>query len=205
VRAGISRVVTHPIFADANGEQVRCGYDATLGPEPFGGARLAALARPVLADMARALSGGRTPLDTVPLLVAMPEPRPGFDSKNCRNLLHALGDERTAGTQKFDVRGAGSGHAGTLAAVAEAATHLARGEWELAVVAGVDSYLDGYALDWLEENRRLDREGIRGGLSHRCDPRGRPRRRHGRALLHPGRPRLGPRIRVRTQLARPVE
>jgi 3-oxoacyl-[acyl-carrier-protein] synthase-1 len=64
IRAGISRLGPHPIFADANGEPVRCGFDATLGPKVFGTDRLIALGRHVLIDVARRLAAGRGSLGT---------------------------------------------------------------------------------------------------------------------------------------------
>src|SRR5580658_11084665 len=75
IRAGISRVAGHPIFVDANGEFVRCGYDARLGPAVFGADRLLALGRSVLRETAFALAAATRILRTVPVILALPEPR----------------------------------------------------------------------------------------------------------------------------------
>jgi 3-oxoacyl-[acyl-carrier-protein] synthase-1 len=51
-----------------------------------------------------------------------------------------------------------------LSGIEQAATRIGRGEAELCVVGGVDSYLEGSTLEWLEESRLLDCDGIRGGF-----------------------------------------
>src|SRR5579872_1874618 len=164
VRAGISRITMHPIFADANGDPVRCGYDATLGPDLHGGERMTALVRPVLADLARALTGERTELARVPVLLALPDARPGFGAEDRRRVVQALAAARVPGIARLEVRESGGGHAGALAGVAQAAGRISRSEADLCIVAGLDSYLEGRTIDWLEESRLLDREGIRGGF-----------------------------------------
>lgn len=165
IRAGISRVTRHPIFVDAAGEFVRCGYDATLGPELHGPERLVALGRAAMGEMAAALSGESGALGTVPLLLALPEPRPGMTDADRHAVAAGLAATSVPGVVAFAIHEAGSGHAGALAGLATAAARVGRGEIELCVVGGVDGYLEGSTLEWLEENRRLDCEGARSGFS----------------------------------------
>jgi 3-oxoacyl-[acyl-carrier-protein] synthase-1 len=167
IRASVGRIGAHPTFADGNGEPVRCGFDAALGPAVFGTDRLIALGRHVLLDaaqqLARGLPGGDA-LGKVPLLLACPEPRPGFTRDDAQALRRALGSTPLPGGISVEVREAGAGHAGVLAGIAVATAAMARGEGDLYLVGGVDGYLDGTTIDWLEETRRLDRAGIRGGF-----------------------------------------
>src|SRR5262245_13199242 len=78
IRAGVSRVTLHPMFADAMGEPVRCGYDATLGPAVFGVDRLVALGQFALRQLIGDLTNRGARLGTVPLFLALPDPRPGL-------------------------------------------------------------------------------------------------------------------------------
>jgi 3-oxoacyl-[acyl-carrier-protein] synthase-1 len=164
IRAGISGLARHPMFVDANGEFVRCGYDATLGPHFHGPARLVALGRAALQEMALALTGGGRSLGTVPLFLALPDPRPGMNASDRTEIARSLARENAPGIVGFEVTAVGGGHAGSLAGIAQAAEHIASGKMELCIVGGVDSYLEGATLEWLEENRLLDCEGIRGGF-----------------------------------------
>lgn len=163
IRAGISRVALHPLFVDATGEFVRCGYDATLGAALHGSARLIALGREAQREIARALTSRGT-LDAVPLFLTLPEPRPGLSADDRRAVALALAREGAPGVARFEIHEAGSGHAGALSGVARAAALIGGGEAELCVVGAVDSYLEGSTLEWLEENRMLDCAGARSGF-----------------------------------------
>jgi 3-oxoacyl-[acyl-carrier-protein] synthase-1 len=164
IRAGISRVGLHPIFVDATGEFVRCGYDAALGSDLYGPARLVALGRAVLHEIALALTAGVRVLEAVPVLLALPDARPGLTASDLREVERALTHQRPPRVSRFEIHPEGNGHAGALYGIAQAVARIGRDEAELCVVGGVDSYFEGTTLDWLEENRLLDCERIRGGF-----------------------------------------
>ncbi|HEY0714094.1 MAG TPA: hypothetical protein VGF45_15545, partial [Polyangia bacterium] len=77
VRAGISRLQEHPVFFDAMGEALRCGRDPLLDPEQLGADRIAELARSAFNELAAKL--GPSVPKGCPLILVLPEPRPGLD------------------------------------------------------------------------------------------------------------------------------
>jgi 3-oxoacyl-[acyl-carrier-protein] synthase I len=164
VRARVSRIGDHPIFVDASGEPVRCGRDALLAPALMGAERLVALARAALREAAEKLAGQKLAGLKPPVWLVLPEARPGFDGADARRVVQTLAAEELPDLGKLDVRAVGPGHAGGFAAFEQALSRIRQRQDELALVGGVDSYLDGAALDWLEQDRRLDCAEARGGF-----------------------------------------
>lgn len=158
-RAGIGRLQEHPFMVDAAGEPLSCGLDSQLEPKTFGGQRMAALARSALEELARKLGRALEDELAVPLILALPEARPGFGAEDVATILRAIREV----SPRFRVEVGPEGHAGALAALIRARTLLAQGAG-LVVVLGVDSYLQADTLDWLEADRRLARADIRAGF-----------------------------------------
>jgi 3-oxoacyl-[acyl-carrier-protein] synthase-1 len=165
IRAGVSRVVEHPYFIDAGGEPLRTGFDAALGIEIGGATRLRALASYTLRELGAKLAGSRFSTPELTVLVALPEPRPGFDDEASDGLLRELARVELPGVGKVTPRCVGRGHAGAFAAIQYADEQLTSGAEELIVVGGVDGYLAPDTLDWLDADLRLARPGRRGGFS----------------------------------------
>jgi 3-oxoacyl-[acyl-carrier-protein] synthase-1 len=163
IRAAVSRVTTHPIFVDAEGEPVRCGRDAQLSPKLIGRERLLELAELALAELVEKLAAHGRADGPLPVLLALPEARPGFDAADAQWVARSL-TARTPGA-RIDAQTVGSGHAGGAWGIAEAIKRIQQQRSELCIVGGADSYLDGATLDWLEEARRLACQGSRSGFS----------------------------------------
>lgn len=164
VRAGVSRVREHPHMIDAGGENLRCGLDGKLDPLALGAPRMRAFARAALAELLRKL----VKIDSskeLGLLLALPETRPGFGQDDARIVQRALFTDASAGLPPIRPERAGDGHAGGFRALERAFARIATGQEELCLVAGVDSYLHGDTLDWLEADRRIVRAETRAGFS----------------------------------------
>ncbi len=164
VRAGISRVREHPVLVDGSGDPLRCASVPIDEAQRTAAGRLTALGSVALAEVAKkALS--QCSLRTVPLLLALPEPRPGIDSMTVDAVVRSLSGLALPGSCRLEVQPLGTGHAGALRGVEVAIDVIRQRRAEIVVVAGVDGYLDANSLDWLDEAGRLARDGVRGGIA----------------------------------------
>jgi 3-oxoacyl-[acyl-carrier-protein] synthase-1 len=158
IRAGVNRIREHPHLLDGAGEPLRCGRDPLLEPGAYGVRRKAALAEDALRQVLEVLQPIADP--ALPVLLAAPEQRPGFDGADARTLL-----DRLAGCgSNIEVHLAGRGHAGVFEALARASTSLAKKQHRICIVGGVDSYLHADTLNWLDEARRIHRSDVRAGF-----------------------------------------
>ncbi|HEX5660053.1 MAG TPA: beta-ketoacyl synthase N-terminal-like domain-containing protein, partial [Polyangiales bacterium] len=135
--------------------------DAELEPSLFGTLRMVELSQLALRDLERHLGevlGGKP----IPVLLGVPEPRPGFDVDDARELAEQLTPDEAE--QRYRVETIPTGHAAALRAVEHAAERIRSGASELCIAGGVDSYLDPDTLEWLDGERRLAREGVRSGF-----------------------------------------
>src|SRR5688572_16756849 len=115
LRAGISRLTLHPFMIDPAGERLRCARDAELAAELLGPARLLALASAGLEELLeQPVTRG-----ALPVLLALPEPRPGFGRPEASWLLRELGRLRVEGASELTLQETGAGHAGALRGIAE--------------------------------------------------------------------------------------
>jgi 3-oxoacyl-[acyl-carrier-protein] synthase-1 len=164
IRAGINRVGEHPFMVDGGGERLHCGYDRSIDPAIIGADRIAELAAHALhATIAKLVMGGRYP-KKIPLILALPEPRPGFGREELERVRDSLRAESFARIAGLDVECAGVGHAGGLLALATAVRRITRGDHEICIVGGADSYFHADTLDWLDADRKIARADTRSGF-----------------------------------------
>jgi 3-oxoacyl-[acyl-carrier-protein] synthase I len=163
-RAGLSRVGEHPMMVDGAGDPLRCAWDAQLEPAVFGAHRLVDIGVTALAESIDQLFFHRPPSAAVPLLLAVPEPRPGFSANESEIVVGGLAAAELPHGARVNVEAVASGRAGFFQALALAARAIAARELELCIVGGVDSYLDADTLDWLDQKKLLPREGRRGSF-----------------------------------------
>lgn len=164
-RAGISRVGAHPFMVDANGGPLKCAYDTAVDPALVAYQRIAKLAQSALDQILSQLERGQPLEDPLPVLLALPDLRPGFTKAHAQWVAQVLTDHAVRAGMPVRVELSGSGHAGVLAGIESAAQRISQGRTELCVVLGADSYLDADTLDWLAANRRLAGEGVRSGFA----------------------------------------
>ncbi len=164
VRADVSRIRQHPFMLDAAGDKLRCGYDRGVDPALFGADRMFSLARRAVAEAAAKVTRERPCPVPVRVLLALPEPRPGFSSRDASRLARRLGEAPPARIPAVRVEQSEAGHAGALGGLERAVRDIGQGAEDLCFVGGVDSYLEAETLDWLEAERRLARAEVRGGF-----------------------------------------
>lgn len=161
IRAGIVRVGEHEVLVDAHGEPLRVAQDAKLDPDVPHGDRMLTLGAHCLRLLAERLP--LHPSVMLPLLLSLPEPRPGFSAADERRLEQRIAGPSN-GLRLQSVRTVARGHAGALQALQIAAQLVARSPDGLCVVGGIDSHLEPSTLRWLSSNRRLVEEGSRSGF-----------------------------------------
>jgi 3-oxoacyl-[acyl-carrier-protein] synthase-1 len=163
-RAGISRVRVHSFIVDKEGEGIRAAEDALLGPTVRGWRRMEAFCRHVLDEALAKLTHAAALPGRVPVLVALPESRPGFAEDDAAALLDALRRTKVPGGDALEIESAPRGHAGGLHAMQLAASRIATGRAALVLVIGADTYLTAATIDWLEQHRQIQVQGVRGGF-----------------------------------------
>lgn len=165
IRAGISRLQEHPALSTAAGEPLVCARVPGVAAELSGAERIAVLAEDALRDLAEDLRLARPDARLLaPVLLALPEARPGFGAERADWLRNALGARAVEGAGAVVVDDVGRGHAGALSALEQAVERVAKGRDPVCVAGGVDSYLDVDSLAWLESKRLIKREGVRNGF-----------------------------------------
>jgi 3-oxoacyl-[acyl-carrier-protein] synthase I len=164
IRAGISRVGTHPFMLDGVGDGIRTAFDARLDPCVFGWKRLVTFCRSAVEETLGKLGKPDQVAMPVWLSLSLPEYRPGFSAADAQALVDSLRRVGPAGEWSLKVDIVGRGHAGGLLALEHAMRRLERQEHELHLVGGVESYLVAETVDWLRANRQMTGPGVRGGF-----------------------------------------
>lgn len=165
VRADICQLVEHPFLLDNLGQPIRSAMDAALDPKLLGWERLVELAKTPLIEVAEKLASScLESRGSSEVLLGLPEYRPGWTKQDSKNVLQTLNNLELPPLGSIHVRAALSGHAGALAAIGDAAGRITRGELDLCLVVGVDSYLNKDTLKWLHDNKQLACEDVRTGF-----------------------------------------
>lgn len=156
VRAGIRNVGEHPYAIDSRGEKLPASKATWLPSWIEGTDRFVALgknaAKEALAPAKSGLARGR-----LRVIVGLPDERPGRPEDLDTTMIRALGRDAPWAEAIESVAIRALGHASSLAAIEEAVGAIQRGEIDLCLAGGVDSYLDGDTMQWLEDTRRIQR------------------------------------------------
>ena len=165
VRAGIRRLTLHPSLLDGAGEPLRCARDGLLEAGQWGVARAVELGKSALNEVLEKLGQAGVRTARARLLLALPDPRPGFSASEADLIAASLQSAPAPAALRLQVEPVGGGHAAGLRALELALDHLAQGQDDLCIVGGLDSHLDLPTLAWLDDGRRLARKGVRGGFT----------------------------------------
>lgn len=163
LRAGITALQQHPTWVDQTGEPMMAALDAALDPAMVGWQRMASLAETALREACEPIESLADRVGELPLFVGLPELRPGFgehDAKQMRDALARLGLPITPKRADIFVQG----HAAGLCALAAGLQSLRRGDCEMCLVGGVDSYFHADTMEWLDANRQLAGPVSRSGF-----------------------------------------
>jgi 3-oxoacyl-[acyl-carrier-protein] synthase-1 len=165
VRAGISRVRRHPFMLDGGGEPLMAAFDARLEPELLGWRRVAALAASAIAEVAGKVERSLPASERLPVLLSLPETRPGFSEADARQVAQACLGSGAHSPRLLGAEIVGRGHAGALQALGVARERATDRRGTLFLVCGVDSLLEADTLDWLDGQGRVRRAGVRNGFA----------------------------------------
>lgn len=165
IRAGISRVAEHPFMVNAAGDNLLCARDPSIDPTIMGPERMVLLAERALREVVGKLGPAGPYALEVPVIVALPEPRPGFSAQQAAWVSRMLTSRVALDLGAIRVEQLAEGHAGAFLAMREAVERVSEGKNELCIAGGVDTYFDADTLDWLESELRVARAEIRNGFS----------------------------------------
>jgi 3-oxoacyl-[acyl-carrier-protein] synthase I len=163
VRAALNAARDHPFLVDQVGDPMPAALDAALDPLVIGPERLLALARPAIAEACAPLADAGGWQSRVPLLLALPEQRPGFGEDDVDRVRATLAEEQLP-LRFSSVHVASTGHAGGLAAIARAAREIEAAACEACLVGGVESYFHADTMEWLDANLQLAGSVSRSGF-----------------------------------------
>lgn len=163
VNAGISQVTEHPVYIDRMAEPVRLAQDTILHPELAGPRRLIEMATTALEEVCSELETHQSGINNIPLLVCLPEERPGWTRGDAESVIRGLGMLHLPITFQ-PIKGVSLGHAAGSVALDIACSEIRADQAELYVILGVDSYSEYETLSWLDESRQLATSYHRGGF-----------------------------------------
>jgi 3-oxoacyl-[acyl-carrier-protein] synthase I len=161
VRGSISGLVVHPVFVDHANEPVSFALDPAMDVDLPIEERILRMSESV-AEEALSQAASTLPVPVDCCLVALPEPRRGIAADLELYVASALAE--SLGLRHESVRALSRGHAGGLMALQAATQMVSRGEAQVALVIGVDSYHDAATIESLDVRRRLMSELNRGGF-----------------------------------------
>lgn len=159
VRVGLSAINEQPFFYAADGESMRAAADHFLAPDLPISERMTDLLLSALSQLAPLAA---TKDQRVLIAICVPEPRPGLPPSIGETLIKAV-------KTRFPLPGlliqqVTSGHSSGLLGLGVAAKALEDDKADLAVVAGVDSYLDRGTMTWMDGAGTLKSEMNRDGF-----------------------------------------
>ncbi|PBC07838.1 hypothetical protein [Mesorhizobium sp. WSM3859] len=151
VRAGLARFLEHPTFLDQLEEPAIVAHPPASQPDLSLEERLVEFAIAAFADAIESIPNAAD-FGPLPMVIALPEPRPGLDRQLGERIVSRLSEN----LRGFGVLSAMMlGHASGGAAIRHVSQMLDSGHWRWAAVVGLDSWLAADTVRWLEQNRQL--------------------------------------------------
>lgn len=163
LRAAISAITDHPFMVDQLGDRMKVARVPVLDPLQWGVERFLALAGPALEEALTPILATHA-RQAVPLLLGLPEARPGWPQEASTQLADKLKQPGAFAVQPSPITAMPNGHAAGLIAIDEAARLVRSGRIEFAVAGGVDSYLIPETLEWLDDQEQLKSAQHRAGF-----------------------------------------
>ena len=155
IRGALSVISQHPFFVDKAGEPMMMASDAILPADLDGSDRYVELARAALKQVLHPLVEHDVSVAVIPTIVGLPEQRPG----RSEDLERILGSDLTATSRELgfelQLQTISYGNSAGLMALDAAVRRIRSGEIEICLVGGVDSYIQGETLEWLDDNKQL--------------------------------------------------
>lgn len=163
VRAGISRLREHPYLIDKTGQPMIVAREPSVAPEEQSAERFVALARPAMQEAMATLRQSHLQLPSLPVVVGIPEPRPGLPA-GIERALARVAEELALSPDGAAITTLARGNAAGLMAMETACQMLRHGRASLCLAGGVDSYLFATSLEWMDDVGILKSEVNRNGF-----------------------------------------
>ncbi|MEC4678767.1 MAG: hypothetical protein VST69_08455 [Nitrospirota bacterium] len=163
IRAGISHIKAHPFIVDRSAVPLRMALDNSLPADMMGPERFILLATSALEEICQQLGEQGSGIKHIPLLLCLPEERPGWNREDSEQVRNAL-TKKNWPLSFRSIQIFSEGHAAGLIALNAACKGIMAKEAELCVILGVDSYLNLDTLHHLDEGRQLATEYHRGAF-----------------------------------------
>jgi len=162
VRAGLANFNASPFLVDGRGDPMVLAQAPGIAAVPDACEHLTGLALAALEDLAGTLPGNcrRSP---VPLLLALPAPRPGLPADYPERVRAALWARAPVFLSLSDIETFDTGHAAGLLAIGRGIELLRQGQ-PLVLVAAADSWLQVDTLEWLDHHSRLHSPSMAWGF-----------------------------------------
>ncbi|MCI5166901.1 MAG: hypothetical protein D3903_12615, partial [Candidatus Electrothrix sp. GM3_4] len=162
-RAGISGISEHPFIIDKHAEPIRIALDTELDPRLPGPERLSIMAASALEEICTKINFMQLDFQCIPLFVALPEERPGWDKDDSESVRNHLKQLKLP--VKLDpIELLPEGHAAGLLALHKASERIKNKQSPMRIILGVDSYLHFDTLGWLDKHRQLANAYNRGAF-----------------------------------------
>jgi len=163
VRAGIDQFREHPFIIDKTAEPVILAMDSQLDENEFGIKRMMELALSALHEVWIKLTEINNNIRALPIFLALPEFRPGWTAEGYQQFTASL--KKLIDPKKMFLHASFPyGHAAGLIALNSAGQYLTEKQLPVAIVLGVDSYIELETLEWLDQNRQLSTSYNRGAF-----------------------------------------
>lgn len=163
LHAGISRLGEHPTWIDRLGNPMVGSLDALISPESEHIDRMLAMALSALKEVYEK-SPELLKRYSTPIYLGLPESRPGFTESDAEHICVALKNSKELPFKAREVNKYLAGHAAGAIALAAAAQAIQRGNHQLCIVGGVDSYFHPNTMKWLDSHRQLAGEDGRSSF-----------------------------------------
>lgn len=165
VRAAISAVREHPFLIDRLGDAIPTACDSRLAPTLAGPVRFVALAETAIREACAPLAScAASAALRVPIFLALPEFRPGFDQHDADAVREGVRRIEGLPLVASAVHVFPQGNASGFAAMAAADEAIRSGATDVCLVGGVESHFHPDTIRWLDERRQLVGSVARSGF-----------------------------------------
>ena len=164
VRGAISAIREHPFMIDKVGEVMSVAIDLMLPPEMTNSDRMYQFACAAMEEALRPLIQFRIEGVSLPIIMGLPEERPGYSTAIGDKLIRQLTISENGPFKFTRVMALHEGHAAGLMAIEKAAELIQAGQATWCLAGGVDSYMNPDTLEWLDDGGQLMSSENRSGF-----------------------------------------
>ncbi|MBI9089321.1 MAG: hypothetical protein JEZ12_08895 [Desulfobacterium sp.] len=164
VRGAISRIGDHPYMVDGAGNPMSVAMVPGILDDLTIQDRLYELALPAIKDALEPLSGKAPGIETIPMFLGMPAPRPGLQKEHYGVVADRIKENQDLPRSLSQISLFPHGHSAGLMAMEYGWRQILQGAMDFCLIGGVDSYMIPETLEWLDSEEQLMSEENRSGF-----------------------------------------